>query len=134
MKTNSFKRFLTALLSGVLLATVAGTTGCLAVAAGAGAGAAVAYVRGELKGTVPAGLDATARATNNAIQALQFAKVSEAKDALSAVFIARTATDKKIEIRLENAGRDVTTVKIRVGLVGDEALSIMILDKIKSHI
>jgi hypothetical protein len=62
---------------------------------------------------------------------LQFVKVSEAKDALSAKIIARTAQDKKIETILEKRGDNLTRVRIRVGLFGDEAISRALLDAIK---
>lgn len=111
-----------------------GTSGCLAVAAGAGAGAAVAYVRGELTATLSSNYDAVTEATNRAIEQLQFAKVSERKDALLDVIVARNAADKKVEIRLENTARDLTKVRIRIGVFGDEALSMAILDRIKANL
>lgn len=99
-------------------------------AVGAGAGA-VAYIRGELEATVDSSLNATLKASDRAISQLEFAKVSEKKDALSANLVARTAQDKKVEIDLAKVGDKVTKVKIRVGVFGDEAVSMAILDKIK---
>ena len=61
-----------------------------------------------------------------------YAKVSENKDALKAVLVARTAMDKKIEITISNSGKKLTNIKIRVGVFGDEQLSMSILDKIKA--
>lgn len=116
-----------------MLLAAGATAGCLAVAAGAGAGAAVAYVRGELKATVSADYAATVTAANRAVEDLQFAKVSEKHDALVDIIVARTAADKKVEIRTEHLTRDATTVKIRVGWLGDESQSIAVLDKIKAH-
>lgn len=54
------------------------------------------------------------------------------KDALKAVLVARTAMDKKIEIAISNTGKKLTKIKIRVGVFGDEQLSMSILDKIKA--
>jgi hypothetical protein len=116
------------------VATLVGTSGCVAVAAGAGAGAAVAYVRGELDTTLSADFEQTARAADRAITELQFAKVAERKDALLDIITARTAADKKVEVRIENVARNLTRVKIRIGLFGDEALSLSILDHIKSNL
>jgi len=115
------------------LAALALSTGCLAAAAGAGAGA-VAYVRGELDATVDASPDRTVRAVGRAVQQLEFAKVSESKDALLSITVVRNAADKKIEIRTERMGATLTRIKIRVGVFGDEALSQAILDKIKSNL
>lgn len=125
------RRSVAVLLLGAL---VIGTSGCLAVAAGAGAGAAVAYVRGELSATLSSDYGEVTEATHRAIEQLQFAKVSERKDALLDVIVARNAADKKIEIRLENTARDLTKVRIRIGIFGDEALSMAILDKIKANL
>lgn len=126
--------FLRSLLLAVCAAAaLAGSTGCVVVAAGAGAGA-VAYVRGDLDSTVNADYEKVVAAAREAVGALEFAKVSDHKDALKAVLVSRTAQDKKVEITLQNTGKKITSVKIRVGLFGDEQLSIAILDKIKSNL
>ena len=49
-----------------------------------------------------------------------------------AVLVARTALDKKVEVALTNSGNKLTDIKIRVGIFGDEQLSLSILEKIKS--
>lgn len=132
MKTRSHLLTVCALVASLTALTL--TSGCLAVAAGAGAAGAVAYVRGDLQTTLTSSLDDAERATNRAIQDLAFAKVSEKKDALLAVFIARNAADKKIEIKLDHVGDKTTEVHIRVGVLGDQALSLAVLDKIKANL
>ena len=109
-------------------------SGCLAVAAGAGAGATVAYMRGDLDTTLNASYEKSVRAANEAIKQLQFAKVSENKDALQATIIARTGADKKIELRVDKLADDATKLKIRVGTFGDDALTQSILEKIKANL
>ena len=116
-----------------LLALTGLLHGCLVAAAGAGAGA-VAYIRGDLEATLPKDYNKVVAATKESIGQLEFAKVSENKDALKAVLISRTALDKKVEITLTNSGKKQTSVKIRVGIFGDEQLSLAILDKIKSDL
>lgn len=106
-------------------------SGCVAAAVGAGAGA-VAYIRGDLEATLDSSLNATNKAAGHAISQLEFAKVSENKDALTANITARTAQDKKVEIIMTKVSDTVTKVKIRVGVFGDEAISMAILDKIKA--
>lgn len=110
------------------------STGCVAVVAGAGAGAAVAYVRGDLDATVNASMEKAVKAANAALADLKFAKVSENKDALQATLVARTAADKRVEIRVEKIGDSVAKVKIRVGVFGDEPLSLAILEKLKANL
>jgi len=118
----------------VTLAAALMGSGCAAVVAGAGAGAAVAYVRGDLEATLDTGLGQSLRATNQAIGQLKFAKISEKEDALLAIVIARNAADKKIEIRLEKQSAALTKIKIRVGMFGDEALSMAVLDKVRANL
>ncbi|MDI1318995.1 MAG: DUF3568 family protein [bacterium] len=128
--SHSLRRLLAAVLLGVSLAAL---SGCIAVAAGAGA-SAVAYVRGELETNLNYDYNKVVDSARSSIKELEFARVSENKDALKAVLVARTALDKKVEITITNSGKKLTNIKIRVGLFGDEALSMSILDKIKSGI
>ncbi|MBS0663950.1 MAG: DUF3568 family protein [Verrucomicrobia bacterium] len=131
---NSRAPRLAAILALVLaLTSLAFNSGCIAVAAGAGAGA-VAYIRGDLNATLDSSFDHTFKASQRAVQQLEFAKVSEAKDALLGKITVRNAADKKIEIKIERAGDNLTKVSIRVGTFGDETLSMAILDKIKSNL
>ena len=135
MKTDSIQRFpfFCAIFGLALLSAVLSLSGCLAVAAGAGAGV-VAYVRGDLETTLANDYNPVVEATRSAIEALEFVKVSDHKDAFKAVVIARTAVDKKVEILVTKAGKNLTNIKIRVGLFGDEQLSLAILEKIKAHL
>lgn len=134
MKNQTLKKTGSVIVAVLALAIVTFTSGCLAVAAGAGAGTAVAYVRGQLETQVQAGYERSGEATNAAIQQLGFVKISEKKDALITIIVARNAADKKIEIRLERLAKELTKVRIRVGLFGDEALSMAVLDKIKANL
>jgi len=113
------------------------TTGCILVAAGAGAAAGVgtyAYVRGELESTLDAPLDRTWRATQTAMKDLKFAVTKEQKDALQAELTARTAADKKVLVKLVKLTNNTTEVRVRVGTFGDESLSRLILEKIKANL
>ncbi|MCR6654801.1 MAG: DUF3568 domain-containing protein [Opitutus sp.] len=133
MKTKTNLQWCKVLTVAVALSVAGFSSGCVAVvAAGAGAGA-VAYVRGQLETTQTRDFERTVRGTQRAIEQLGFAKVSEKKDALLATFVARNAADKKIEIRLENLGQDLTKIRIRIGIFGDEELSRRILDKIREN-
>jgi hypothetical protein len=126
----SLRHLLVATLLGT---TLTGLTGCIVAAAGAGAGA-VAYAGRELEATLPNDYAKVVRATQNAIQRLEFTKVSEQKDALKAVLVSRTGLDKKVEITIANTGNKSTRISIVVGLIGDKELSVAILDKIKAEL
>ncbi len=128
ISTLSFRQFFVALLAAAALAIL---PGCIVAAAGAGAGA-VAYVRGELDTTLTTDYSKVVESARDSIKQLEFAKVSDNKDALKAVIVARTALDKKVEITITNTGKKLTNIKIRVGIFGDEQLSMAVLDKIKA--
>jgi hypothetical protein len=109
-------------------------TGCVVVAAGAVGAGAVAYVRGELDSSVEHGIDDTYRATQQALAALEFAKISEHKSMIDAELVSRTALDKKVEIKLSKITERMTKIQIRVGMVGDQQLSLAILEKIQAQL
>jgi hypothetical protein len=130
-----FRKTLVRLLAGFLLmASLALHTGCVVVAAGAAGAGAVAYILGDLETTLEGGLDSVHRASGRAISQLEFVKISDRKDALSANLVARTAQDKKIDIVLTKTADNLTKVQIRVGVFGDEELSRALLDKIKANL
>jgi hypothetical protein len=119
--------------SCVLLALVlVCQSGCVAVAVGGAAAGTVAYVRGDLEATVDAGYERSLRATKAGIERMRFSLVSERSDAVSGRFVARTALDKKIDVLVTKDGEKATKVRIRVGVFGDEQISLALLDAIKA--
>ncbi|MDD2763808.1 MAG: DUF3568 family protein [Opitutaceae bacterium] len=130
MKTNL--NFRLVLAAAVLALT--SLTGCVAVVAGAAGAGTVAWVRGELNATLDTNFEKAANAADLAIKQLQFAKVSEKKDSLSATIIARTAQDKKVVVKVTKVSDQAAKVQIRVGYFGDETVSLAILDKIKTNL
>jgi hypothetical protein len=131
MKSSAvFRHALPAAALALGLALLPGLTGCGLVAAGTGAGV-VAYIEGTLEVNIGTDYSKVVTATQTAVKELEFTKVSEKKDALKAEFISRTALDKKVEINLIKAGDRVTKIQIHVGFIGDQDMSLAILDKIK---
>ena len=112
-------------------------SGCFLVAVGAagaaGAGA-VAYVRGELDASVSGSVETVVKATNRALEQLQFAKINEGKSTVDATITARTGQDKKVGIKLDRTADNLTRVRIRVDTFGDESLARMVLDQIKLNL
>ncbi len=134
IKKNTARLLLQTFAGATLAAALALTPGCFLVAAGAAAGAGtVAYVRGELDATLDRNYEATVRGANLAIQQREFAKTSEAKDAISDVIKGRTGQDKRVEIDVTRLGDNLTRVQIRIGFFGDEMISRTILDKVKEN-
>ena len=129
MKTKSIVTLFAASVVGLFL------SGCAALIIGGAAGAGTyAYVRGEMKSTESAALDRVWSATRAAMKDLQFTVTTEQKDSLQGHLVARTASDKKIDIQLEKISDTSTEVRIRVGTFGDEDLSHLILEKIKKRL
>ena len=127
---SSLRVIATLLLAGALTFQ----TGCLVAAAGAAGAGTVAYIRGELTSTLDTPYDTAVRASNRGLQTLEFAKISENKDALTAILIYRTAEDKKIEVKVAKVTEASTKISIRVGIFGDEKLSLTVLEKIKENL
>lgn len=121
-------------LALTVAALSAALTGCVAVVAGAAGAGAVAWVQGRLDANLNADFERSAKAADLAIRDLQWSKISEKKDALEDTLIARTAGDRKVEIKVLKVTEETSKAEIRVGVFGDEALSLTILDKIKAHL
>ncbi|ATX81927.1 Protein of unknown function (DUF3568) [Mariprofundus ferrinatatus] len=125
------RRFLLTLSMLIILPLI---SSCMVlVAGGAGAGS-VAYIKGDLNANLEAPLNRAVSATNRAITALKFAKISDAYDVYSSRIIARTASDRKITIKLEKASESTTRISIRVGMFGDEEVSNTILREINKRL
>lgn len=117
---------------GVVLIAAAG---CFGVVAGAAAGAgAVAYIRGELEATEEAPMDKVVAAAKGAVDDLQLRLISSDADAVSGKITAETARGTDIGIALERESDNVTKIRIRVGVFGDENLSRLIHEKMKARL
>ena len=123
-----------ALLAVLLLAAAGAGSGCAMLGGSSTGAGTVAYVSRELQASLPVDYSKVVAAARVSIKELEFASVSDNKDALKAVLVARTALDKKVEITITNAGRKSTNVVIQVGFLGDKDLSFAILEKIKSKL
>lgn len=116
------------------LAALPWLSGCVIIAAGAVGAGAVAYVRGELTTSLEHELDTVYRAAQVALAKQEFAKIEERKSGLDAQLVHRTALDKRVEIKLEKITDRLTKLRIRVGFVGDQDLSLALLEKIKAEL
>ena len=117
-----------------LLCSVLILQGCVAViGAGAGAGT-VAYVRGELQTTYAASFNRTWEASLTALKDLGITVYNTDKDATEGNIEATKADGTKVKINLKPAGSDTTSVKIRVGIFGDEEVSRTISNQISKRL
>jgi hypothetical protein len=119
---------------GLALGATLLLTGCVVVAAGAAGAGAVAYVRGDMVVNLEHDLDAVFTASQRALGKLEFTKIDDHKSGVDAQLVTRTALDKRVEIKLTRVTKSLTKVQIRVDLMGDQALSLTILEKIKAEL
>ncbi len=89
-------------------------------------------------GTVVTYIDATPEQITNAavntIRELKLTLISSSWSTLDGEVVARTAQDKKVDIEIKGVGQNISKIEIRVGVWGDEAMSVRILDKIKAKL
>ena len=132
-----------AALLGVAIALIA-SSGCLWVAAsaavGGAAGAGYVYYKGKVTRPYNASLNDVWAATHAALAELGMAIGSEGRDNLSGTIYSMLADGEKVRIYLDvkeskiPAEGPLTVVAIRVGICGDEAASVRILNQIDLHL
>lgn len=122
--TRSMKLFVCSLCITALLNLTACNTGHMGVK--------------NYAGTVVTYIDATpeqiVNATVNTIRELKLTLISSSWSTLDGDVVARTAQDKKVDIEVKGVGQNISKIEIRVGVWGDEAMSVRILDKIKAKL
>ena len=109
------------------------TQGCFLVAAGAAAGG-VLYAKGDLEAIVDGKPGDIAAATEKAFAEMNISKRSAVSSGLDAEVVGRTATDKNVTIRVKAKTEKQSDISIRIGTLGDEALSRILLNKIREKL
>jgi len=124
----------------LLLFIATGGTGCgLCIAVGAGAAVGVGaseYIGGELKQAYAAPMEKTWNAVLGAGDELKMKTTEKSIDNLdkNRLVKGRTYEGKDFEISLEALGKDVTMVKVRIGVFGDEKISKTIHEAIAKNL
>ena len=109
-------------------------SGCTTTTPGPEGKGVVAYGHGELSADVTHDLDTVFAASQRALGQLEIVKIDDKKTRVDAQILSRTATDKKIVINLERVTDTLTKLHIKVGVMGDETLSRLILEKIYAEL
>ena len=122
------------LAGSILIVAIMGCGGCLAVAAAAGTGLGVAYVKGDLEAVVEATPRKVVAKTEAALESMGIAVLAANANDVEGTVNARTADDKKIMIKVSKQTEATSTLSIRVGTFGDEAMSQAIYEKIKAKL
>jgi hypothetical protein len=85
------------------------------------------WLAGELKTAVARSLPATEEATRAAFEELRLVGVDTRSDRLVSRLRALMSDGTRVRVKLEAAGTDHTFVHIKVGTIGDKAVSLQIL-------
>jgi len=125
----------------VLMASMLiGNTGCaLFLVAGAGVGVGIGtaeYIRGELKQAYAAPMEKAWQASLAAAEELKMRTTEKSIDNLDQNRVIKGKTDegRDFQIALEATSKEVTTVKVRIGVFGDEAYSKRIQELIAKNL
>jgi len=123
----------------LILSAVITSAGCALFAAGAGVVAGVGaadYVSGELKQAYAAPMEKAWNASLAAAGEMKMKITEKSIDNLdqNRVIKGKTEDGKDFQISLEALSKDVTTVKVRIGVFGDEAYSKKIQEAIGKNL
>jgi hypothetical protein len=124
---------LAAVLAGALfLLPLAGAqSGCGALVLVGGAGtSAIAFATGELRSTEETPLATLDEACRSAIEALGYEKIETQRKADRVRWRARKAGGDPVDIRLQAESPELTELRIRIGVFGDETRSRLLLEQI----
>jgi hypothetical protein len=138
------KRRLFQIVYLLLAALALAQAGCLALviggAAGAGAAGYAIYQGGNFYRDYPATLDDTDGTVKTALHELKLPLVNESREGDEIAIESRAGDDGRVSIKLKSlpsripADGSSTHITVRVGNLGDEAMSTRILDQISLHL
>ena len=123
----------------LILSAVMASAGCVLFVAGAGVAAGVGgaeYYRGELKQAYAAPMEKAWNASLAAAEELKMKTTEKSIDNLDQNRVIKGSTEegKDFQIALEALAKDVTRVKVRVGILGDEAYSKKIQEAVAKNL
>ena len=112
----------------LILSAVVASAGCALFVAGAGVAVGVGgaeYYRGELKQAYAAPMEKAWNASLTTVDELKMKTTEKSIDNLdqNRVIKGNTEEGKDFQIALEALSKDVTMVKVRIGVFGDEVVS-----------
>lgn len=121
-------------LSFLLLGSAACFTGCVAIVAGGAAAGGTAYALGDLSVPVEATPAQLERAIKQGGRDLGLQFISGSGDSTAGSYLFRNAEDKKITVKYSTKSAVYYDMSIRVGNLGDEAISIQLQNAILKHL
>lgn len=107
------------------VATVAGTAGI-----GLAQGQAEAFINGELKAARMVSLDEVEVATLQAMKELKVEVITHRRGPIDAYIMAKSKGGPEIKVSLKEKTPVVTKIETRVGIMGDQAVSRLVMTRI----
>lgn len=101
-------------LTALLVASIVWGLGCTTTVINPGTETSATYRFGALEATVNAPIDATYKASEQALETLGLSVVQKLEDKLNSRITARDSQDKKVEIEMVSIATDKTKLTIRV--------------------
>jgi hypothetical protein len=92
------------------------------------------WLAGELKTAVTHSLPATEEATRAAFEELRLVGVDSRSERLTVTLRALMSDGTRVRVKLDAAGTGHTFVRIKVGTIGDKAVSLQVLRHIEHHL
>ena len=122
-------------VAGLLLTLAVCSAGCGALLLVGGAGtSAIAFATGELRATEDVPIEQLDAACERAIETLGYQKVEAHRQAEKVRWQATTPGGDPVDIRLIAKKSDQTTIRIRIGVFGDEGRSRLVLEQIRQSL
>ena len=128
LRSRSHRSAVAITLAG-LFVLASGGCGAL-VPPGTAGTSAIAFVTGELHSIEDVSLSELDGACNAAIERLAYEEIDVSREADQVRFRARTAGGEPVDVRLFARGPLRTELTIRIGLLGDETTSRLVLEEI----
>jgi hypothetical protein len=119
----------------VLLSALFMLSGCAAVLLGVGAGVGIGtykYVEGSLSREYPLAFSMAWDATNSALAKLQISTSNSMDEGARGKIEAVRRDGTKVAVLLKDMGQNVTSISVRVGILGDRDAAERIHDEIAS--
>ena len=122
------------ILTGMLILSVLSSQGCILLAGAALGGGSVAYKMGKLQHYLDEPLEDVQKATVQALGKLDWYVVTENTLFSTSNIEAQTIEGKKVKIDIEALTEKTSRISIRIGVVGDEQRSYMLLGAIQKQL
>jgi hypothetical protein len=120
------------LLLSFLIVTVTTTSGCFALLLGAAAGAGAAvYVKGDLEKNVEADIKKAHNAVLAGLKKNGIFVISDTLNVHDATTLGEYDDGTKVNVQVKSLTEKSSKIKVRVGVIGDEAKSVEIMNAIE---